>query len=69
MGTVLQSGGEWFLGVGPEQAQSSSAACFVAAGIYGIYLLWCGSKVMKASAKAKLKGANERLDSADEEEL
>ena len=47
---VLSSGGEWYLGVSPEEAPAAANACLVAAGIYMVYLIYCGTKLGKASA-------------------
>jgi hypothetical protein len=53
---VLSAGGEWFLGVSKEDAPAAASACLVAAGIYGLYLAYCGLKLMKpASTKQKLQ--------------
>lgn len=50
---VLSNGGEWFLGVGPEDAPAAASACLVAAGIYGLYLVYCGMKLMKPPSESK----------------
>ena len=47
---ILKSGGEWYLGVSEEDTPAAASACLVAAGIYLLYLMYCGSKLMKASA-------------------
>ena len=47
---ILQSGGEWFLGVSEDDAPAAAQACLVAAGIYLTYLIYCGLKLGKASA-------------------
>lgn len=52
---ILTSGGEWFLGVSEEDAPAAASACLVAAGIYGVYLLYCGSKLGKATAEGSKK--------------
>lgn len=46
---ILQSGGEWYLGVGPDEAPAAANACLIAAIIYVIYLVYCGLKLGKAS--------------------
>ena len=52
---ILSSGGEWFLGVSKEDAPAAASACLVAAGVYGIYLVFCGMKLMKpAPTKTKI---------------
>ena len=56
MYTILSSGGEWYLGVSPEEAPAAANACLVAAGIYAIYLVYCGLKLGKSSAPADTKG-------------
>lgn len=53
MYTVLNSGGEWYLGVSKEDAPAAASACLLAAGIYGMYLVYCGLKLGKASAPPK----------------
>ena len=50
MYTILTSGGEWYLGVSEEDAPAAASACLVAAGIYLVYLIYCGLKIGKASA-------------------
>ena len=53
---VLTSGGEWYLGVSHEDAPAAASACMVAAGIYGLYLIYCGMKLMKpAPTSTKIK--------------
>ena len=53
---VLTSGGEWYLGVSHEDAPAVASACMVAAGIYGLYLIYCGMKLMKpAPTSTKIK--------------
>lgn len=44
---ILTSGGEWFLGVSKEDAPAAASACLVASGVYGLYLVFCGLKLMK----------------------
>lgn len=61
MGALLQSHGEWFLGVSEKQAAPASTACFLGALIYGVYLGVCGLRLMKLSKKGAEK--------LDEEEL
>ena len=63
MGALLTHGGEWFLGVSAEQAPPAAAACYLGAGIYGLYLLVCGMRLKKLGSKA----SSEHLD--DEEEM
>jgi len=46
MGYLLSSGNNWFMGVSDEGAASAATACFISAGIYVLYLLFCGMKVM-----------------------
>ena len=53
MYTILSSGGEWYLGVGKEDAPAAASACLVAAGVYAIYLVYCGLKLGKASKGEK----------------
>ena len=52
---ILTSGGEWFLGIPPHEAPAAASACLVAAGIYGLYLVYCGSKLMKPSEDSSKK--------------
>ena len=47
---ILTSGGEWYLGVSEEDAPAAASACLVAAGIYLVYLIYCGLKLGKSSA-------------------
>lgn len=56
---ILQSGGEWYLGVSAEDAPAAASACLVAAGIYFIYLVYCGLKLTKASAGGQQKLSND----------
>ena len=51
MGVVLSMGGEWYLGVSEEHAGAASSACYIAACIYGVYLVTCGLRISKAHAK------------------
>ena len=44
---ILTSGGEWFLGVSKENAPAAASACLIASGVYGLYLVFCGMKLMK----------------------
>ena len=57
MGVILSSGGQWYLGVGDEDAAAAAGACYVAAAIYGGYVLCCGYRMTKLSA-----GAPKQLD-------
>ena len=50
MYTVLNSGGE-YLGVSKDAPAAS--ACLVAAGIYGMYLVYCGLKQAGAERAPK----------------
>lgn len=50
---VLTSGGEWFLGVPEADAPAAASGCLVAAGIYGLYLVYCGMKLSKPAADSK----------------
>ena len=59
---ILQSGGEWYLGVSEEDAPAAASACLVAAGIYLLYLIYCGLKLGKTSASSSGK---ERLTDDD----
>ena len=52
---ILQSGGEWYLGVSEEDAPAAASACLVAAGIYLLYLIYCGLKLGKTSASSSGK--------------
>ena len=47
---VLSSGGEWFLGVGEEDAPAAASACLIAAGIYLAYFVFCMGRMMKGNA-------------------
>ena len=49
---ILKSGGEWYLGVSEHDADAAASACLVAALIYLIYLIYCGTKLSKATATA-----------------
>lgn len=51
MGYLLSSGNHWFLGVSKEGAEAAATACYLAAGIYLVYLVFCGMKVMQWNAK------------------
>lgn len=53
MGIVLSTGGEWYLGVGTENASASASACFASAFLYLLYLIGCGLRVMKAMSPGK----------------
>ena len=50
---IFTSGGEWYLGVSPEEAPAAASACLVAAGVYALYLVYCGLKLGKTSSKAE----------------
>ena len=50
-GTVLKMGGNWYLNVPNENAPKAAEGCFMAAGIYACFLLFCGYRVMKLSNK------------------
>ena len=56
---ILTSGGEWFLGVSKEDAPTAASACLVAAGIYLVYLVYCGLKIGKQGAPGKEKRADD----------
>jgi hypothetical protein len=56
---VLSFGGEWYLGVSPEEAPAAASACLVAAGIYAVYLLYCGLKLKSLDSGPKGKVADE----------
>ena len=53
MYTILNSGGEWYLGVSKEDAPAAASACLIAAGVYGLYLVYCGLKLGKAPKAVK----------------
>jgi hypothetical protein len=53
MYTILNSGGEWYLGVSKEDAPAAAHACLIAAGVYGLYLVYCGLKLGKAPKAVK----------------
>lgn len=53
MYTILNSGGEWYLGVSKEDAPAAASACLISAGIYGLYLVYCGLKLGKAPKAVK----------------
>ena len=55
MFTILQSGGEWYLGVSKEEAPAAANACLVASAIYAIYLVYCGLKLKAADSAPKTK--------------
>lgn len=56
---VLSNGGQWYLGVSDADAGAAADACLVAAGIYLIYLTWCGWKLTKNSPTASKKLSDE----------
>ena len=58
---ILSSGGEWYLGVSPEDAPAAANGCLVAAGIYLVYLIYCGLKLGKTSAASKEKLADDDM--------
>jgi hypothetical protein len=51
MWMIFKSGGEWYLGVSAEEAPAAASACLIAAGIYVVYLLYCGLKLTKATVQ------------------
>merc|ERR1712046_490939 len=51
MGVVLGNGGNWYLGVPDDGAAAAASACFVAAAIYGFYVLCCGFLMTKLGKK------------------
>ena len=53
MGVILNSGGAWYLGVKEEDAGTAAASCYIAAAVYGIYMVMCGLRIMKANSKAR----------------
>merc|ERR1712019_163485 len=59
MGFILQSGGGWYLSVPDDQQAASALACFIAGGIYLVYLVGCGLRIAGQSGK---KGAQELED-------
>ena len=59
MYTILTNGGEWYLGVTEKEAPAAASACLIAAGIYLVYLLYCGMKLTKSSAMPKEKVADD----------
>lgn len=63
MGTLLTSGGEWYLGVTEEGAPAAASACYLGACIYGVYLLFCGLKLKKSMA---VKDSAQPLDEEEE---
>ena len=60
MGYILSSGNNWFLGVSDEGASAAATACYLSAGIYLLYLIFCGMKVV--SWNRKTGDAQELLD-------
>ena len=59
MWAILSNGGEWYLGVSEEDAPTAASACLVAAGIYAVYLFYCGSKIGRLSAEGPAKVADD----------
>ena len=53
MGVILNSGGAWYLGVKEEDAGTAAASCYLAAAVYGIYMVMCGLRIVKANSKAR----------------
>ena len=53
MGVILNSGGAWYLGVKEEDAGTAAASCYLAAAVYGIYMIMCGLRIVKANSKAR----------------
>jgi hypothetical protein len=53
MYTILNTGGELYLGVSKEDAPAAASACLIAAGVYGVYLVYCGLKLGKAPKAVK----------------
>jgi len=55
MGIVLNSGGQWYMGVADEDAAAAAASCYIAAVVYGLYVALCGCRIMKANARGKMQ--------------
>ena len=53
MGVILNSGGAWYLGVKEEDAGTAAVSCYLAAAVYGIYMIMCGLRIVKANSKAR----------------
>ena len=53
MGGVLSNGGQWYLGVADDQREGAATACYLAALIYGLYLVLCGLRIYWASKRVK----------------
>lgn len=64
MGIVLKSGGNWYLSVADEKADQTATGCFVAALIYGGYLVFCGFKVMRIVSENKAEAREALLEQA-----
>ena len=59
MYAVLTNGGEWYLGISEHEAPAAASACLVAAAVYGVYLIYCGSKLSALVAAPKAKVGDE----------
>jgi len=59
MGVILSSGGEWYLGVAEDDASAAAASCYVAASIYGFYVVCCGMRMKNLNAVSKMQLADE----------
>ena len=59
---VLKSGGEWYLGVSAEDAPAAANATLTAAGVYVLFLAYCGMKL-------KSGGGSEKTEAADDDDV
>ena len=41
------------MGVKEEDAGTAAASCYLAAAVYGIYMVMCGLRIVKANSKAR----------------
>lgn len=52
-GIILQSGGNWYLGIDDENSGAAATGCFIAALFYAGYVALCGLRVRRMIAAQK----------------